>query len=71
MSFKLRNKENNRAQSSQQEKFSGTLRNKNGPENYLETHKLELIRKWVEHVNSVQAVNGKWGETINKILFYD
>lgn len=43
----------------------------NMAEMYLDSSKLDHIRSWVDEVNRVQAKSGKWGETINKILFYD
>lgn len=45
--------------------------NKNTAELYLDPVKLAYIKNWVQRVNQVQAVEGKWTETINKILFYD
>ena len=55
-------------------KMNNKENQKNGenmPEMYLDSSKLDHIRSWVDEVNRVQAKSGKWGETINKILFYD
>lgn len=65
---RLKNKENHQYQRQGNESVSQLKPN---PEAYLDARKLALIKHWVDEVNRVQAKSGKWGETINKILFYD
>ena len=43
----------------------------NGPENFLEAHKIIRIQSWIEEVERVQRVEGKWRDVINVITFYD
>jgi hypothetical protein len=40
-------------------------------ESYLDPVKLAYVKNWVQTVNKVQATEGKWADTINKITFYD
>jgi hypothetical protein len=46
-------------------------RRRNGPEKYLEPLKIIDIKKWIEQVEQVHNVEGKYLETINKCRYYD
>jgi hypothetical protein len=43
----------------------------NVEESYLDAAKLAYVKNWVHTVNKVQAIEGKWADTINKVTFYD
>jgi hypothetical protein len=44
---------------------------KHASTSYLDAEKFQNIKNWVQNVNRIQATEGKWTETINKIIFYD
>lgn len=46
-------------------------RTRNGPEKFLDSERLEFVKKWVNNVNRIQTVEGKYSETLNKCSFYE
>ena len=41
------------------------------PEKYLESVKVIYVKKWLQEVERAHQIEGKWMETVNKIVFYD